>query len=77
MAMHPNLKKRNIPFIIIANKQDMPNAADDNDLRKYFQLDYLKTLNDLEYDVKSTTALKGHGVDKCFKHFALKAKYIK
>ena len=77
MAQHPSLKNRKIPFLIIANKQDVPESADDDDLRKYFQLDYLKTLNVMKYDVKVCTAIEGHGIDKCFKHFESYSKSAK
>ena len=35
MATHPNLIKRKIPFLILANKQDDDQAINEVDLRKY------------------------------------------
>jgi signal recognition particle receptor subunit beta len=35
MASHPNLEKRKIPFLILANKQDDDSAINEMDLRKY------------------------------------------
>ena len=35
MANHPNLVKRKIPFLILANKQDDDSAINEIDLRKY------------------------------------------
>ena len=35
MATHPNLEKRKIPFLILANKQDDDSAINEMDLRKY------------------------------------------
>ena len=39
MANHPNLVKRKIPFLILANKQDDDSAINEIDLRKYIHMD--------------------------------------
>ena len=57
MARHPGLADRKIPFLICANKQDHPDAIDDNTLRKFIQLDKLKSMNEMKYDVKPVRAL--------------------
>ena len=62
MATHPNLVKRKIPFVILANKQDDDSAIDEMDLRKCIQLDKLKTLNELEYLVKDTVGITGYNI---------------
>ena len=47
----------------------MKDAIDEAELRKYLQLDKLKSLCKLKYDVKTTIGLNGFGVDKAMKHF--------
>ena len=69
MAKHPGFVGRQIPFIIVNNKTDCPEAMDDQELRKYVQMDKLKSLNYLKYDVKSVIGITGYNVDKCFKFF--------
>ena len=39
MARHPGLRERNIPFIILANKQDLEDSIDEVVLRKILQID--------------------------------------
>ena len=36
MARHPGLQNRNIPFLILANKQDLEDSVDESELRKFF-----------------------------------------
>ena len=69
MARHPCLVDRKIPFIILANKSDCPEAIDEAELRKVLQLDKLKSMNQLKYDVKQTIGITGYGVEKCMKAF--------
>ena len=69
MATHPNLVKRKIPFLILANKQDCENAINEMDLRKYIFLDKLKTLNELEYLVQDTVGITGFNVSQSMKIF--------
>ena len=69
MARHQGLADRQIPFLIVANKQDLEESIDDKELTKFIQIDKLKTLNDLKYRVVATTGLIGSGVDHAFKLF--------
>ena len=69
MARHPSLVDRKIPFIIMANKNDCPDAIEEGELRKIIQLDKLKSISSLKYDVKTTIGIKGEGVEKCMKAF--------
>ena len=66
MARHPGLKGRQIPFVILANKQDDDQALDEVKLRRVIQLDRLKTMNDLKYFVKNTNGITGSGINECF-----------
>ena len=63
MARHPCLKDRKIPFLILANKEDMGKKCIDTEvLRNYLQLDTLKTMTKMKYDVKETSGLTGSNV---------------
>lgn len=66
MAKHPGLRERNIPFVILANKQDKEEALDELMLRKVLQVDQLKTLNNIKYFVKNTIGISGQGISECF-----------
>ena len=74
MARHPGLAGRKIPFVIMANKQDMEDSVDDLELTKFIQIDKLKVMNDLIYSVKPVIGLSGYNVDKSFKFFEQYAK---
>jgi len=39
MAKHPGLSQREIPFVILANKQDLDDSVDELILRKILQVD--------------------------------------
>ena len=53
--------------MILANKQDAPNAVDDIKMRKVLQLDRLKAMNpDLTFYVKGTTGRTGQGIGEAF-----------
>lgn len=67
MARHPGLANRNIPFIIMGNKQDDDKALPEVQLRRALQVDRLKTMNDMKYWVQNTTGITGQGVLECFK----------
>lgn len=71
MARHPGLVDRDIPFIILANKQDKDDAIDEKEITKYLQLDNLKSISKLKYKVLDCTGLaKDGGVDHAFKLFS-------
>ena len=42
MAKHPNLRDRQIPFVILANKQDLQGHIDEEDLKLIVQINMLK-----------------------------------
>lgn len=69
MARHPGLVRRDIPFIILANKQDSPDSIDEVKLRKILQVDRLKIMNELRYYVKNTTGRAGTGISEAFQMF--------
>jgi len=69
MARHPGLQGRNIPFVILANKQDDDAAIDEIKLRRVLQVDRLKTMNDLKYFIKNTIGMTGAGISECFQMF--------
>jgi signal recognition particle receptor subunit beta len=48
LVKNPVLRTREIPLIILANKQDLtPNAIEEDDLKRIVQLDTLKSLSKL------------------------------
>mmetsp|Transcript_1381 Transcript_1381/g.2438 ORF Transcript_1381/g.2438 Transcript_1381/m.2438 type:complete len:124 (-) Transcript_1381:46-417(-) len=69
MAKHPSLQNRRIPFLIIANKVDCPQSVREMELRKTINLDKLKTLNKMQYDVKDCIALTAENLEQCFRFF--------
>ena len=56
MGRHPGLSSRQIPFVILAIKKDLPGAMTHTELYKQLQVDRLKTMNNLRYSVVSTQA---------------------
>jgi signal recognition particle receptor subunit beta len=69
MAKHPNLRNRDIPFIILANKQDLPGRIDEEELKLIVQLNSLKSVSKLNWYVKNTIGVAGQGVSECFQIF--------
>ena len=69
MAKHPLLKGREIPFVIVANKQDHPDHVDEEDLRKIIQVDLLKSVSKMSFFVKNAIGKHGVGVSECFQMF--------
>ena len=55
---------RNAPFLIFANKQDLPNAADTNEIVTKLRLFTL--LRHREWKVCESTATTGNGIDRGF-----------
>ena len=49
MGRHPGLVSRQIPFIILANKRDLPTAVGQAEMYKILQIDRLKASSDLVY----------------------------
>ena len=47
----------------------MDGAVEEPILRKFFNVDNLKSMNELRYDVKPVTGLSGWNIDKCFRFF--------
>ena len=47
----------------------MPDAIDEAELRKFLQMDKLKSTNMLKYDIKNTIGVSGWNVEKCIKFF--------
>ena len=45
MAKHPGLAKREIPFVILGNKNDLNDAVDAKSLEKFLNVDNLKKIN--------------------------------
>lgn len=39
MAKHPGLREREIPFVVLANKQELEESVDELMLRKVLQID--------------------------------------
>ena len=54
MAKHPLLRHRDIPFVVLANKQDLPDRVEEDDLRKIVQIDMLKSISSMQFYVKNT-----------------------
>ena len=69
MAKHPLLRGREIPFVVLANKQDHLDRVDEEDLRKIIQVDLLKSISKLQFYVKNTIGKLGTGVNECFQMF--------
>ena len=58
MARHPGLSGRQIPFIILSNKQDVSEKVDEVSLRQILQVERLKNLNQsMRFSVKDTIGL--------------------
>ena len=51
MAKHPGLAHREIPFVILGNKSDMPGSIEEKELGIFLKVDDLKKLNVLKYKV--------------------------
>ena len=66
MAKHPNLRDREIPFIILANKQDLKSHIDEEDLKIIVQLTSLKSISKMQYYIKNTVGVTGAGISECF-----------
>ena len=66
MAKHPNLRDREIPFIILANKQDLKGHVDEEDLKIIVQLNTLKSVSKLHFYVKNTIGMHGDGISEWF-----------
>ena len=76
MARHPCLRDRKIPFIILANKSDLRGKAiDENELRKYFNLDQLKSMTQMRYDVKNTSGITGANIGWCMNRFEEQSRF--
>ena len=72
MARHPGLMGRQIPLVILSNKQDMPDQdkVDELQLRQILQVERLKTLNqNIRFYVKDTIGIQGSGINECFQMF--------
>lgn len=59
MAKHPLLRHRDIPFVVLANKQDLFNRVEEDDLRKIIQVDMLKSISTMQFYVKNTIGVTG------------------
>ena len=58
MARHPGLINRQIPLIILSNKQDLPDKVDELQLRQILQVERLKNLNQsIKFYVKDTIGI--------------------
>lgn len=70
MVQHPTLEEREIPFVILANKQDVPGAVEEFKMRKILQIDRLKASNPyLNIYLKPCTGKSGAGVVEAFTLF--------
>ena len=55
MARHPGLSGREIPLVILSNKQDLNDKVDELQLRQILQVERLKALNQsIKFSVKDT-----------------------
>lgn len=67
MARHPALSDREIPLVILSNKQDLQDKVDELQLRQILQVERLKVLNqDLRIYVKDTIGIENSGINECF-----------
>ncbi len=69
MAKHPNLRDRQIPFVILANKQDLHGHVDEEDLKVIVQINMLKTVSKMQFFIKNTIGMHGDGITECFQLF--------
>ena len=69
MAKHPVLRARSIPFVVLANKQDLPGHVEEEDLAKIIQVEQLAQHSKMTFHVKNTTGRVGDGVNECFNIF--------
>ena len=70
MARHPGLYGRQIPLIILSNKQDLAEKVDEVTLRQILQVERLKNLNtSMRFYVKDTIGLTCQGINECFQMF--------
>ena len=69
MAKHPLLRNRDIPFIVLANKQDLPGRVQEEDLKKIIQVDLLKSVSSMKFYVKDTIGIEGQNINECFQVF--------
>ena len=58
MARHPGLAGREIPLVILSNKQDLNDKVDELQLRQILQIERLKVLNQsIKFQVKDTIGI--------------------
>ena len=71
MAKHPNLKEREIPFVICANKQDIADATNEDEIGQLLGVDQLRNIagNKLSYRIVATTGITGEGVPEALKNY--------
>ncbi len=56
-------------MVVLANKQDSADRVEEEDLRKIFQVDLLKSTSRLRFFVKNTIGRTGQGISECFSLF--------
>ena len=69
VVTHPLLRDREIPFIVLANKQDRADRLDEDDLKKVIQVEKLITSTKMQIFCKNTIGASGSGVGECFQTF--------
>ena len=70
MARHPCLAHRDIPLVILSNKQDNEDKVDELQLRQILQIERLKMVNqNIRFHVKDTIGIQGIGINECFQMF--------
>lgn len=73
MMNHPELRNKNIPVLILANKIDIRGAFTANDIRSQLELDRLRNK---KWHVFGSNALNGEGVGEAFDWLAQELKSI-
>jgi len=58
---HEDMKRRNVPILIFANKKDLPSAMSEASIMKALEL---HKIEDRPYHIAASNALSGEGVDE-------------
>jgi ADP-ribosylation factor-like protein 6 len=71
MLDHPVLKNRNVPILFFANKTDIKNSINSNDIRKELGLESIRNKS---WHIFECSALNGNGIENGFEWFVEEIK---
>ena len=73
MLNHPDIKQKNLPILILANKIDIRGACTPNEIRNQLELERIRNKS---WNVFGSNALNGEGVNEAFEWLAQEIKNI-